>query len=87
MQYNMMLGADGRVLSVADTGFHCGEGEALVTVPDSFTLETAHDWVMVDGVLTCLPVTPEAEAIATPEPWEVNAANIDYLAMMAGVTL
>ena len=65
MQYYMMIGVDGRVLSVADTGYHCSEGEKLVDVPEGFTLAEALDWRMVDGALLYDPL-PVDEVTPTP---------------------
>ena len=83
MQYYMVLGkSDGRVLSVAAEGFHCGDGEALVEVPEGFTLENATEWVLQDGQWAHTPIDVLSVTLKLA-PWEVNAANIDFLAMMA----
>lgn len=50
---------EGRLTAVAGHGFHCGEGEIAIDLPDDFA-PPARDWVLKDGVLVHDPL-PEEE--------------------------
>ncbi len=45
----------GRLTAVADPGFHCGDGEIAVELPEGFA-SPVRDWVLKDGVLVHDPL-------------------------------
>lgn len=63
----------GRLTALADPGFHCGEGEIAVELPDDFDTEHISDWKLVEDSLVYdpLPVKPAEEP--TDESERINA--------------
>lgn len=84
MKLYMVLGADGRVLSVAAKGYHCGDKEKLLDTPEGFTLENAQDWRRVDGAWVCDPL-PEVMVTTTPTlQAQIDALSEAVLALALG---
>ena len=83
MMMYVKVGVDARLCAVS-LDYHLGEGETRIDMPDTFLAEQLTDWRLAEGALVYDPVTPQP---LPPTPEEMNAASIDYLAMMTGVEL
>ena len=87
MKLWIKLTDQGRVGASSPIGPMGEETDALyVDVPAEFVPEAQRDWKVVDGALVYDPLPSEA-LLALPTLEEINAARIDYLAMMTGVEL
>ena len=58
-----------RLTAVAAPGYHCGEGEVSVELPEDFASESIADWKYDDGKLVYdpLPVEPVEEPVSDSE--------------------
>ena len=86
MLYYIKLNTAGRIGAVSVTNDDMGEGTVQMEMPDDFNPQTSQDWRVADGA----PIyDPQTSDMVAPEPplAEINAAKIDYLAMMTGVEL
>lgn len=81
--YALNLGTDSRILSATFEQYASENMIKVETLPEGDITKYKY----IDGEYVYDPL-PEPEPV-TPEPTqaEINAANIDYIAMMAGIEL
>lgn len=77
--------AAGRITACAAAGFHCGENEIAVTLPEGFSPDNLADWRYADGELIHDPLP----AIAPPVPLaqkvhELENALMELAALIGG---
>lgn len=80
--YALNIDSTGRVLSATLEQFDTGWGVHVAVLPKGDISE----YRLVDGTFVHDPI-PHSNVFFPPTQTEINAANIDYLAMMAGVEL
>lgn len=56
---------EGRLTAAADPGFHCGDGEIAVELPEGFS-SPVRDWVLKDGVIMHDPL-PQPDPVPTTD--------------------
>lgn len=84
MKYQVVIGTDGRVTASSQDSLLAGA--VTEEMPEGFGGETQNDWRKVNGNWVYDPLTVQ-QGMAEPMQAEINAARIDYLAMMTGVEL
>lgn len=79
MQY-IQVDEGGRLIAVADEGYHCGPGEMGVDIPAGFDKADMRAWVLEGGVLVRRPEEPEPVDAPTLEDKvaEVQATLASY---------
>jgi len=80
----MVLDANGRILSVADEGYHCGPGEVLREVPEAFTFDAARDWVLTDGAWVIDPLPAPALDTSPTLQEQIDALSAAVLELALG---
>lgn len=56
MKHWIKVDTEGRLISYADAGFHCGEGEILAEIPDGFEPDKIMDYKYANGVIVYDPL-------------------------------
>ena len=79
------IDASGRLTAWAASGFHCGEGELPVTLPEGFSPDNMQDWHYADGVLIHDPLpAPAAPVPLAQKVLELENALMELAALIGG---
>lgn len=74
----IMTDMDGRLTAMAAPGYHCGEGEIAVELPDDFDLPL-RDWVYAGGMIVHDPLPEDAPGESMDERMEALEAENEQL--------